>query len=149
MDIFDKIMRLPLLRRFQPIYKKYKEPLLYLFFGALTTVVSIFTFALFAFVFNVNELVSNVFSWIFSVTFAYVTNKIWVFDAKSQNSTELLKQIFSFFCSRLLTLGVEEVIILVFVIWLGFDSMKIKIIAQIVIVILNYIISKLLVFKKS
>lgn len=148
MDIFDKIMMLPVLRVFQPQYKKYKEPLLYLLFGTLTTLVSILTFACFTFVFDINELASNVFSWILSVTFAYITNRIWVFDAKTKTFSELLRQIISFFSSRLVTLGVEELIMLIFVICLGFGSMIIKIIAQIIVIALNYFISKLWIFKK-
>ena len=148
MNIFDRIMMLPLFRVFQPQYKKYKEPLLYLLFGTLTTLVSILTFGCFTFAFNINELTSNVLSWIISVTFAYITNKIWVFDAKTKTFSELLKQIVSFFSSRLVTLGVEELIMLIFVIGLDFDSMIVKIIAQIVVIALNYFISKLLIFKK-
>lgn len=148
MDIFDKIMMLPLFRIFQSLYKKYKEPLLYLLFGTLTTLVSILTFACFTFVFDIDELTSNVLSWIFSVTFAYATNKILVFGAKTKGFFELLKQIVSFFGSRLVTLGVEELIMLIFVVWLDFGSMIIKIIAQIVVIVLNYFVSKLLIFKK-
>lgn len=148
MDFFDKIMELPLLRVFQPQYKKYKEPLLYLLFGTLTTLVSILTFAFFTFVFDISELTSNVLSWILSVAFAYITNRIWVFDAKTKNFAELLRQIVSFFGSRLLTLGIEEALMLIFVIWLGFGSMIIKIIAQVIVIALNYFISKLWIFKK-
>lgn len=149
MDIFDKIMTLPLLKVFQPQYKKYKEPLLYLLFGGLTTFVSVLTFALFTFGFNINELASNILSWILSVSFAYITNKIWVFDAKTKSFAELLRQIVTFFGGRLVTLGIEELLLLIFVIWLDFDSMIIKIIAQGVIIVLNYFISKLWIFKKS
>ena len=148
MDFFDRIMTLPLLRLFQPQYKKNKEPLLYLLFGTLTTIVSILTFAFFTFVFDINELTSNVLSWILSVAFAYISNKIWVFDAKTKTFAELLRQIVSFFGSRLLTLGIEELIMLIFVIWLDFGSMIIKIIAQVIVIALNYFTSKLWIFKK-
>ena len=67
-DIFDRIMELPGLRLFNGIYKKNKEVLLYLFFGVLTTVVSIAVFAICNITFGINELVSNVISWIISVT---------------------------------------------------------------------------------
>ena len=63
-DIFDKIMHLPGLRVFEPLYKKYKEVLLYLFFGVLTTVVSIGSYALFNVAMGINELIANVISWV-------------------------------------------------------------------------------------
>lgn len=56
---------------------------------------------------------------------------------------------FSFFAGRLATLGVEEVILLIFITWLSFNSMAVKVVAQIVVILLNYVISKLFVFKKA
>lgn len=66
-DIFDKIMHLPGLRVFEPLYKKYKEVLLYLFFGVLTTVVSIGSYAFFNVAMGINELIANVISWVLAV----------------------------------------------------------------------------------
>ena len=80
-DIFDKIMELPGLRIFNGIYMKYKETLLYLFFGGLTTVVSILLFALFNVSFQINALIANIMSWIISVAFAIFTNRICVYSA--------------------------------------------------------------------
>jgi len=76
-DIFDKIMHLPGLRVFEPLYKKYKEVLLYLFFGVLTTVVSIGSYAFFNVTLGINELIANVISWVLAVLFAFFTNRIW------------------------------------------------------------------------
>ena len=136
-DIFDKIMHLPGLRVFEPLYKKYKEVLLYLFFGVLTTVVSI------------NELIANVISWVLAVLFAFFTNRIWVFAAPTKTVEEFMKQLVSFAGGRVLTLVIEEIILLVFITMLHFNSMLIKFIAQVVVIILNYVISKLLVFRKD
>ena len=80
-DIFDKIMELPGFRIFEPFYKKYKEILLYLFFGGLTMIVSIVSYAICNLTFEINELIANVFSWILAVLFAFFTNRIWVFDS--------------------------------------------------------------------
>ena len=146
-DIFDKIMELPILKIFNPFYKKNKEVLLYLFFGGLTFCVSIASYAYFNLVLDFNELVANVFSWILAVLFAYITNKIWVFQAPVSSIRDFLKQIFSFFGGRLATLGVEEVILFVFITCLNWNSMIVKVVAQIVVIFLNYIISKLWVFK--
>ena len=134
-DIFDKIMHLPGLRVFEPLYKKYKEVLLYLFFGVLTTVVSIGSYAFFNVAMGINELIANVIS--------------WVFAAPTKTVEEFMKQLVSFAGGRVLTLVIEEIILLVFITMLHFNSMLIKFIAQVVVIILNYVISKLLVFRKD
>lgn len=148
-DIFDKIMHLPGLRVFEPLYKKYKEVLLYLFFGVLTTVVSIGSYAFFNVTLGINELIANVISWVLAVLFAFFTNRIWVFAAPTKNVEEFMKQLVSFAGGRVLTLVIEEIILLVFITMLHFNSMLIKFIAQVVVIILNYVISKLLVFRKD
>lgn len=81
-DIFDRMMHLHLFRIFEPFYQKNKEMLLYLLFGGLTTIVSIGSYAWVNVGLGINELIANIISWIFAVTFAYVTNKIWVFQSK-------------------------------------------------------------------
>jgi putative flippase GtrA len=148
-DIFDKIMGLPGLRVFEPLYKKYKEVLLYLFFGVLTTVVSIVTYAVFNVVFGINELIANVFSWILAVAFAFFTNRIWVFAAPTKTVAEFFKQMATFASGRLVTLAIEELILLVFITILHFNSIVVKIVAQVVVIVLNYVISKLVVFRKK
>ena len=147
MDIFDRIMEWRVLRPFRPFYKKYKEQLLYLLFGGLTTVVSIGVFALFTEAIPLDELVANILSWIFAVLFAFVTNRTWVFQgAKTEN---LWKQMLTFYAGRLATLLVEELMLLVLVKWLLLNAMAVKLAAQVVIVILNYVISKLFIFRKQ
>ena len=148
-DIFDRLMHLPGLRIFEKFYKKNKEVLLYLLFGGLTTIVSIGTFAWFNVGMHMNELIANVISWIFAVTFAYVTNKIWVFQSQTTCFRDLCMELGKFFGGRLATLGVEELILFVFISLMHWNSILVKLIAQVVIVILNYIISKIFVFKEK
>jgi putative flippase GtrA len=148
-DIFDKIMGLPGLRVFEPLYRKYKEVLLYLFFGVLTTVVSIVTYALFNVGFGINELIANVLSWILAVAFAFFTNRIWVFSAPTKTTQEFFRQMATFASGRLVTLAIEELILLVFITILHFNSIIVKIVAQVVVIVLNYVISKLVVFRKK
>lgn len=147
-DIFDKIMSLPLFNIFQPIYVKHKEALLYLFFGGLTTVVSIIAFFFLNVTMEMHELIANVISWIIAVTFAFFTNRVWVFAAPTKGINEFVKQAISFYAGRLVTLGIEEIILLVFITLLRFPSMLVKIVAQVLVIILNYVISKVFVFKK-
>lgn len=146
-DIFDKIMKLPLLNIFEPFYKKNKEVLLYLFFGGLAFIVSIATYAFFNVTLGINELIANVISWVITVAFAFFTNRIWVFNSPTNGVKEFISQLISFFGGRIVTLIIEEAILLTFITWLGFPSMIIKVIAQVVVIVLNYVISKLVVFK--
>ena len=87
-DIFDRMMALPLLNIFEPFYKKNKEVLLYLFFGGLTFIVSIVTYAVFNVSMGINELIANVMSWVLAVLFAFATNRVWVFQAPTHTITE-------------------------------------------------------------
>lgn len=148
-DIFDKIMSLKILKWANPFYVKYKEMLLYVLFGGLTTVLSIGIFALLNVALGLNEHISNIISWIFAVMFAFFTNRIWVFSAVTKNTGGFIMQMLKFYGGRLVTLGVEELIILIFITKLNFNSMLIKVFAQIVIIILNYVISKCFVFKRK
>ena len=148
-DIFDQLMSLPILRIFDPFYKAHKEVLLYLLFGGLAFVVSIGTYAFFNVTVGINELVANILSWIITVAFAFFTNRVWVFNAPTESVTEFIKQTISFFGGRVITLVIEEVILLLFITILRFPSMPVKVVAQVVVIVLNYVISKVLVFKKD
>ena len=147
-DVFDMIMDLPLFRLFKPFYSKNKEMLLYLFFGGLAFLVSIGTFAFFEKILRFNELIANVLSWIITVLFAFVTNRKWVFS-KNKKSKPLSfgNQILRFYTGRIATLVVEECILFVFVTEMCFNSIIIKTVAQIIVILLNYVISKVWIFK--
>lgn len=153
-DIFDRIMSIGVLKKFEPTYKKHKEMLLYCFFGLLTTVVS-FVFLLLPqhllMLAGMSEKASvspsNVISWIFAVTFAYVTNRIWVFDHTAETKKGIFAEAFSFYSGRFLTLIVETAMMQFGVSILGITTFIMKIHASIVVFILNYIISKVIIFK--
>ena len=128
------------------LYKKYKEIINYLIFGGLTTLISIITYALFAKVFHIDYLISNVLSWVLAVLFAYITNKIFVFESKSKKN---IKEITSFFFFRVVSLIMEMIILYVFVDMLHIDDLVTKIIAQVIVIVSNYVFSKVFVFKKD
>lgn len=137
------------------MYKKYKEVINYLIVGVLTTVVSLITkWALLFTVLdadNAFELqVAIIISWIISVLFAYVTNRIFVFCSKNK---KIIKEMISFFGARVLTLVLEMVIMWFFVTFLKLSSntwvMIWTIVSQVLVIILNYVFSKLFVFKKK
>ncbi len=148
-DIFDRIMKWPVLRIFEPFYKKHKEVLLYIFFGGTAFFLNLFLFmAIDAFT-PLNELINNVICWVVCVTYQFITNRTWVFDGKVESTSAFFRQMFEFYTGRLLTLAIEEAIIAIFITWLGFPSTIVKLLAQVIVIVLNYVISKVWVFKKS
>lgn len=141
-DIFDRIMELPVLRIVNPFYKKNKEILLYLFFGGLTFLVSISSYAVFNIRIGWNALTANIVSWILAVAFAYTTNRIWVFESSTDRGSNLIKEITCFVGGRIATLVIEELILFIFITELEMNSILVKIVAQVVVIALNYVISK-------
>lgn len=134
--------------KIRALFHKYWEIILYVLFGGFTTVVSIGSFILFEKILHIHELVANVLSWIFAVGFAYVTNRRWVFRSNAKGKA-LWTEICSFYSGRLLTLGFEEGFLLVFATWLSVNSTAVKLIAQVAVLIGNYILSKYLIFAKN
>ncbi len=147
-DIFDKIMKLPVLRRLYPFYEKHKEILLYLFFGLCAFIISTGSFSILNVIFGVNELIANVISWILAVLFAFFTNRSWVFRSRTNTAGAFGKQLASFIGARIVTLIIEEAIIFIFITRMGLNSVVVKVVAQIVVIVLNYVFSKWFVFRK-
>ncbi len=131
------------------MYRRYKELILYVFFGALCTVVSIGSFAWCDVIMHMDPLIANIISWILAVTFAYVTNSLWVFEAKPRGIKEMFRQATAFYGGRVLTLAMEELILLIFINGLGLPSVAVKVAAQVAVLIANYIISKCIVFREK
>lgn len=144
-DVFDRFMSLPGVRVLYPFYKKHKEFILYGLFGVLTVAVNVLSFALLHTVFLMNELAANAIAWVLSVLVAFATNRKWVFT--SSGESRLWRQVLTFFGGRAATLALEEIILAVFVTALGFNGMVVKLAAQVIVIALNYVISKLFVFK--
>lgn len=143
--------------------KNKKEIINYIIFGVLTTVVNFAVFWLFNRLLGKNfYLLSNVIAWIAAVAFAYVTNRIWVFESKVTTVKGILLEVSEFFLARLFSLVVEEAGLLILVDLLKFKvlsfdlfsfnitgEMLAKVILAVVVVILNYIFSKFIIFKKQ
>lgn len=126
-----------------------KELVLYTVFGNMTFIISIGAYAVFNVALGINELIANALAWVFAVLFSYITNKKWVFSVSTPTKTAAFVQMFAFFSGRFFTLIIEETIIFVFITMLSYPSMWVKLTAQVVVVVLNYIISKLFVFKNQ
>lgn len=146
---FGWIFSLPLLRIFRPFYDNHKDIVLYVFFGGLTTIVSLVSFAVPIYVFGINEMIANTISWVLSVAFAFFTNRICVFNSPTKKVSEFFIQLFSFYGGRLFSYGVEMLIIFIFITKLSYNQMLVKIVASVFVLILNYIISKWFVFRKK
>lgn len=127
------------------LLKKYKEQILYIIFGAATTLVNIASYFLLSKL-PLGTAIATILAWLISVIFAFFTNRKYVFNA-SKNG--FLKQLFGFFSMRILTGALDVFIMILFVDVLEFNDLLIKILSNILVIILNYIFSKFLVFKKG
>ena len=96
---------------------------------------------------KLEPLIANIFSWILAVLFAYITNRIWVFENTARDFVDICKEISSFFGGRIVTLVMEEIILYVGIEILSVNSIVVKVIGQIIVIVSNYFISKVLVFR--
>lgn len=156
-------MKLKKIKLFEKVLTK--EFILYVVFGVLTTAVSMGSFWIFNRAFdssgwqgvlhfispekNYAYMDSNVLSWVCAVAFAFVTNKLFVFESKSWEAKVTLRELGAFVGARLFSLLIDEGLMLLFVSVIGMKEMLAKLFVQIIIVILNYVFSKIFVFKKK
>ena len=125
-----------------------RETIIYTVFGVLTTVVDYAAFAIFHYGIQLNEIIANTIAWTLAVAFAYITNKLFVFESKSFNIKTLTKEIPSFVLARVLSLIVTN-LFLVFAAYISLNRLLAKAIISVVVIVLNYIFSKLFVFKNN
>ncbi len=121
-----------------------KELFLYVVFGTLTTLVNLVVYFILEHL-GVNYIISNIIAWFLSVLFAYVTNRIWVFESKSPN---ILKEMVLFFGGRIFSGALDTALLYVFIDLLLINNTISKIAVEIIITILNYVLSKLIVFNE-
>lgn len=131
------------------IFKKHKETILYLFFGAFTTLVNIVSYLFFTRVILFNFMVANALAWVLAVLFAYVTNKFFVFESKRIEIEFLFKEFLSFVSFRLLSGVVEMLIMYVMIDLLFVNDIIVKVFTNIVVIVLNYLFSKMIIFKEK
>lgn len=136
------------MEKIKEIYKKYKEIINYLIFGFLTTVINFVSYYICARIFLIDEVISSIIAWFISVLFAYITNKLLVFDQHTDNIKSLIKEMVSFFLARiasgiLFDVGTFAVMVKV----LHINDIISKFITQVMTIITNYLLSKLVIFK--
>lgn len=131
-------------------YFKYKEIINYLVFGGLATVVNFVTYFIVARLIGIDEVLSSGISWFFSVLFAYITNKLFVFESKTEGIKAILIEMGSFFLARIVSgilcdVGTFALMVKVF----NINDLFAKIVTQVMVVIVNYVFSKLIIFRKK
>lgn len=128
------------------IYKDYKMPILYIVFGGLTTLINIVVYSLFYYFVKIGNVPSNIVAWIIAVIFAFITNKLYVFESKNAS---IWYELATFFACRLSTglldLGIMYLSVDVF----SLNELIMKIISNVIVIVLNYIFSKVIIFKKK
>ena len=150
-----KILEKIRLKKLADWYRKHQEGMRYLIFGALTTIINILTYAIFAsFILKnlpTDELrvnISEIIAFIVALIFAYVTNKIYVFNSKTKNIKQLVKEITSFTSCRIIT-EIISILMMNMAIWFSINDIFMKVVANIVVIILNFVFSKIIIFKKG
>lgn len=130
-------------------WKKHEEGMNYLFWGGVAFVLSMVLFHIFANIMHLYEQIANILSWIICVIFTYVTNKIFVFKSRTKGLKRILKEFKDFVVARILTLVMENIILFVMIDLMTINNMIAKLVGQFVVIVSNYIFSKLWIFKKE
>ena len=132
---------------------QYKDIILYVCFGICTTIINFISYCILSelglFPKEINTVVNTWIAWLISVVFAYISNKMWVFKSNVKGVYSVLKEMVMFFACRVATGGLDAIIMFVFVDNLNFNNKGTKLVSNFVIIIINYIGSKFIVFKKK
>lgn len=132
------------------LYFEYKEVINYLVFGGLSTVVNFASYYIAAKLIGIDEVVSSGISWFCAVLFAYITNKLFVFESKAEGKKGILKEMTSFFLARIVSgilcdVGTFALMVRV----LQINDIVSKLVTQVMVIIVNYVFSKFFIFKKK
>lgn len=153
-EFFLKILEKIHLKGLANWYRKYREAMRYLIFGALTTIVNIVVYTIVAKIIlkglsneSLRINVSEIISFILAVLFAYVTNKLYVFDSKTDGKKQFLKEMLSFFSCRIFT-EIISILMMNSAVWFNINDVLMKVISNVVVIILNYVFSKIWIFRK-
>jgi putative flippase GtrA len=131
------------------LIRKHWDVLSYLFFGVLTTVVNYVVYLPCYNLLGLSAAVSNAIAWVFAVAFAYLTNKPFVFKSHDWSAKTVFPELVKFVACRIGSGVLETVLLLITVDWMDWNGNIMKLITSVVVVVLNYVGSKLLVFKKQ
>ena len=137
------------LNQIRALIRKHYDILAYLFFGVLTTLVNYIVYLPCYNLLHFSAAVSNVIAWVAAVVFAYLTNKPFFFKSYDWSARTVIPELTKFVGSRIVSGALETAIIFVTVDWLCWNGNIMKLVTSVLVVVINYIASKLLVFKKQ
>ena len=138
-----------MIQKIKELVIKYKGIILYGIFGVLTTVINIAVYAVCYKYAGIPNIPSNIIAWVVAVIFAFITNKLFVFDSKDMSMSVMIPELIKFMAARLATLGVDTLIMFIGVDVMDGPAIIIKAASNIIVIILNYVLSKLVVFRKA
>ena len=138
-----------LLKFIKKLWKRYEEAMNYLFWGGVAFLLSMVLFYIFANRMGIYEQIANILSWIICVIFTYLTNRIFVFKSKTRGVKRIFKEFRDFVTARIMTLVMENAILFVMIDLLTINNMISKLTGQFVVIVSNYILSKLWIFRKE
>ena len=136
------------MEKLKALYTRYQDVIPYLFFGVCTTLVNMAAYWVAAYPLGLGVTASMVIAWVLAVLFAYVTNRRWVFHSEARTASEIGREIASFFSCRLATGLLDLGCMFLFVDVLRCNDLIIKALDNVLVVVLNYVASKLLIFRK-
>ena len=152
-EVALKILEKIGLKKLADWYRKHQEGLRYLIFGALTTIVNIIVYIIFAKGIlrgigneDIRVNISEIVAFIAGVIFAYITNKKYVFKSETKNIKELIREMVSFTGCRIFT-EIISILMMNMAVWFNINDVIMKVVANIVVIILNFVFSKLIIFK--
>lgn len=131
------------------IYKKYKDVIPYLFFGVCTTIVNVIAYWVSAHPIGFGVMSSTIIAWVLAVLFAFFTNRKWVFHSDKTGAKAVAKEMLMFFVCRLATGAVDWICMYLFVDVLKLNDLVIKFCANLVVIVLNYLASKIVIFRRN
>ena len=131
------------------LLEKYWDVITYLVFGVLTTVVNYVVYLPVYNIIGLSAAVSNAIAWVAAVAFAYLTNKPFVFKSHDWSMKTVVPELTKFVSCRIASGAMETVILLVAVDMLGWNGNIWKLLTQVMVTVMNYVASKLLVFRKK
>ena len=134
--------------RISALLQRYKSQLLYLFFGGCTTLVNVVIYGVCAHMAELSTALSTAIAWGVAVLFAYLTNRTWVFESRACTAPDILREAWSFLLCRLATFGLDLAIMYLCVDRLGLPDIPIKLLSNLLVIVLNYVASKVIIFSK-
>lgn len=137
-----------MIEKAKQLYFKHREAISYLFFGVLTTAVDFVSYFIFTRLFSINEVLAHVLSQAVAILFAYITNKLFVFEGKTNTLFELIVQFVKFVSCRLVTMVINSAMFAFMIDIMHIPDIISKVVVSIVVIILNYVFSKLIIFRK-